>query len=121
MKKGLRNKKKAFGLLVAAFLLLAGSGTAWGQVTFHWHDGDVITGQNNWGIGTNVIVEVDNGATVYIDGVIAPMNNAREFYSVTIRPATAGGTCTIKRGSNNTGLMFIPPTTPMEPSLAQVT
>ena len=97
--------KKALQFVMAALLLLGGSRMAWGQATFQWHNNDHITGQNNWGIGGNVVVEVDNGATVYIDGVIAPMNAAGQFYSVTIKVATPGGTCTIKRGSN-TGILF---------------
>ena len=91
---------------MAALLVIVGNGMAWGQTTFQWHNNDHITGQNNWGIGGNVVVEVDNGATVYIDGVIAPMNYAGQFCSVTIKVATPGGTCTIKRGSSNAGILF---------------
>ena len=96
-------RKPLFALLVFMSLMGLG-GKAWGQ--FAWHNGDHITGQNNWGIGGNVTVTIDNGATVYFDGQIAPMNNAGQTYTVTIKVSGTNGTCTIRRGSGNTGALF---------------
>ena len=99
-----RNWRKPLFALLLIMSLTGLGGKAWGQ--FAWHNGDHITGQNNWGIGGNVTVTIDNGATVYFDGQIAPMNNAGQTYTVTIKVSGTNGTCTIRRGSGNTGALF---------------
>ena len=96
-------RKPLFALLL--IISLTGLGEkAWGQIA--WHNNDHITGQNNWGIGGNITVTVDNGATVYIDGQIAPISESGQTRTVTIKVSGTNGTCTIRRGSGNTGALF---------------
>ena len=93
---------------MAALLLLGGSGLAWGQ-TVSWANGSTHGG-GTLGMTGNVTIEVDG--TVYINAPITISSPwANNFatplnYTVTIQPATTGGTCTIKRAAGYTGEIF---------------
>ena len=110
-----KKKKKVFQYLVAAFLLLAGSWTAWGQATVNWGNGGTSGGAHVYGMTEDVIIKIDG--TVYIDGPIYIVDNWPNIpsqggfvtpsnFKVTIQPKTPGTTCTIKRASGYTGEIF---------------
>jgi len=92
-------KKKVFQYLVAAFLLLAGSGTAWGET---WSNGASYPSSNGiTGYGATGAIDIYVDGTVFIDGTIGI-----GVSTVTIRPLTTNGQCTIKRKPGFTGNMF---------------
>ena len=127
MKKELRNKKKAFGLLVAAFLLLAGSGTAWGQpgpastATVVWDSNNDYSGWNLGGTN-NLILEIDG--TVEVSAMVQVFSdnvNTSTGTTVTIRPKAGTSSCTIKRKAGYTGIMFnVTPIPPFAPGLLYI-
>ena len=100
-------KKKVFQYLVAAFLLLAGSGTAWGQgtTTVVWSSSG--TNYSGWNLGgtNNLILEIDG--TVEVDNMIQIFSDHTVGgTTVTIRPKSGTSTCTIRRKAGYTGIMF---------------
>lgn len=108
MKKELRNKKKAFRLLLGALLLLAGSGTAWGQrpATVVWDASHDCSG-GIYGEYNNVIIEIEG--TVEVNKMVQILSDNQHgapLTTVTIRPKSGTTNCTIKRAVGYTGIMF---------------
>ena len=95
-------------LLLLAALVMAG-GKAWGADNVTWSSGNTYGG-NYYGLSNHVIIKVSG--TVYINAPItvsSPWTNTFAIpseYTVTVQPATTGGTCTIKRAPNYTGEIF---------------
>jgi len=77
------------------------SGTALAQTATLNYSNNAHIPSSAWGLGSNVIVNIANGATVYIDGTISAISESGASRTVTIQTT---GTCTLVNNLSDTNL-----------------